>query len=185
MRSLSLLKSIAFATSVCLSGSNVFAGAQPILWSALRPAHQSNQAALAFSGKTVSRSLGETLAWREERPVQLTGFILPIDREGDLIYAFMLVPWAGACSHTAAPPPNQLVHVVPEIPFRISKIYETVTVTGPLRPGLEKVQLFIMDGVRVLDYGYSMGRAGVAKAADTTDPELRSVSPLGIRPRGL
>lgn len=180
---LSLLKSIALATSVCLLASNAFASAQQILWSALRPVDQSNRATLAISGKTVSRSLGETLAWREERPVQLTGFILPIDREGDFVYEFMLVPWAGACSHTAAPPPNQLVHVVPQVSFHISKIYETVTVTGSLRPGLEKVQLFIMDGVRVLDFGYSMSRAGVEKAVDVTDPELRSVSPLGIQPR--
>jgi hypothetical protein len=61
----------------------------------------------------------------------------------------------------------------------MSKIYEVVTVTGSLRPWLDRAQLFIMDGVRVLDYGYRMSQAEVEKATARLDPDLRSVSPLG------
>lgn len=89
--------------------SDTFAAAQPIFWSALRPVDQA-KATVPLSGKAVSGPQGETLAWHdEEHPVDLTGFVLPIDQDGDLVYEFMLVPWAGACSHMPSPPPNQLV----------------------------------------------------------------------------
>ncbi|WP_117190234.1 DUF3299 domain-containing protein [Rhizobium terrae] len=180
---LRLLKSAAIAAGFACAASDTFAGPQFIQWNALRPAGQSD-ADLPLPGMASNRLQGETLAWRDEtRTVALTGFILPIDQDGDLVYEFMLVPWAGACSHSAPPPPNQLVHVVSDEPFRISKIYETITVTGALRPGLDKVQLFIMDGVRVLDYGYSMSHGHVARAAGTVDPDLRSISPFGVMSR--
>jgi hypothetical protein len=177
---LSILKPAALAAALACLASNVLADAQPIQWNALRPSDQSGPA-MPLPGMAISRSQGETLAWHEEdRIVELTGFILPIDQDGDLVYEFMLVPWAGACSHSAPPPPNQLVHVVSDEPFRMSRVYEVITVTGSLRPGLDKAQLFIMDGVRVLDYGYSMSSAKVARVTGLPDPDLRSVSPLGV-----
>ncbi|RUV31495.1 hypothetical protein EOD29_33000, partial [Mesorhizobium sp. M1A.T.Ca.IN.004.03.1.1] len=72
--------------------SDAFAAAQPIFWSALRPADQP-KATVPLSGKPVSGPQGETLAWHgEEHPIELTGFVLPIDQDGDLVYEFMLVP---------------------------------------------------------------------------------------------
>lgn len=178
--SLSLLKCTTIMIGLVCPASGVFAGTQSILWSDLRPADQS-RAGSPLPGMAFSRAQGETLTWREEdRPVELTGFILPIDQDGDLVYEFMLVPWAGACSHSAPPPPNQLVHVVSDEPFRLLRVYEVITVRGSLRPGLDKAQLFIMDGVRVLDYGYSMSHAQVARATGFVDPDLKSVSPFGV-----
>lgn len=180
---LSLMKFAAIVASFTCAASSAFPGAQPISWSALRPADQSHTEA-PLPGMASSRSQGESLTWRYKgQMIELTGFILPIDQDGDLVYEFMLVPWAGACSHSAAPPPNQLVHVVPDEPFRISRVYEVITVAGTLRPGLDKTQLFILDGVRVLDYGYSINHARVARATELRDPELRTVSPFGVLPR--
>ncbi|TCV71975.1 hypothetical protein EDE05_105260 [Neorhizobium sp. R1-B] len=177
---LSILKPVALAAALACQTSSVLADAQPIQWNALRPSDQST-ATMPLPGMAISRSQGETLAWHDEgRMVELTGFILPIDQDGDLVYEFMLVPWAGACSHSAPPPPNQLVHVVSDEPFRMSRVYEVITVTGSLRPGLDKAQLFIMDGVRVLDYGYSMSSAKVTRVTGLPDPDLRSISPLGV-----
>jgi len=85
--------------------------------------------------------------------------MLPVDRDGELVYEFILVPWAGACSHSASAPPNQMIHVYPKNPFRSTRIYQAVTVTGSLQPGLDKAQLFILDGTRTLTYGYSMRHA--------------------------
>ncbi|MBX5222978.1 MULTISPECIES: DUF3299 domain-containing protein [unclassified Rhizobium] len=163
--------------------SDTFAAAQPIFWSALRPADQA-KATVPLSGKAVSGPQGETLAWHdEEHPVDLTGFVLPIDQDGDLVYEFMLVPWAGACSHMPSPPPNQLVRVVPQEPLHLERMYETVTVTGSLRPGLDQAQFFMIDGVRILAYGYSISHAEVGKATATDDPDLLTLSPFGILPR--
>ncbi|WP_342634093.1 DUF3299 domain-containing protein [Mesorhizobium tamadayense] len=73
--------------------------------------------------------------------VRLEGYVLPIDREQDLVYEFLLVPWLGACSHAPQPPPNQMVHVIPSAPFRIAHAYEFVSVIGTVHslPGLHLV----------------------------------------------
>lgn len=107
------------------------------------------------------------LAWTlDGERVEIKGYALPVDRDGDLVYEFMLVPWAGACSHMAQPPADQVIHVTAATPFRMAESYEFVSITGRIRPGLEKTQLFIMDGVTVIEAGYSIGRAGVARAEE-------------------
>ena len=113
----------------------------------------------------------------EGQVVELKGYLLPVDREGDLVYEFLLVPWAGACSHMAQPPPNQIVHVFPEKPYRASASYEPVEISGTMRLGLETTQLFIMDGVVVVESGYRVGRAKVAKTDDTGLPPVRKSNP--------
>ncbi|RWD32080.1 MAG: hypothetical protein EOS22_03555 [Mesorhizobium sp.] len=57
-----------------------------------------------------------------------------------------------------------MVHVIPSAPFQIARAYEFVSVTGKLRPELEKTQLFIMDRPTVLTSGYGIGRANVDKS---------------------
>ena len=62
---------------------------------------------------------GETLSHDlEGRQVALTGYLLPVDREDDLVYEFLLLPVVGLCSHLPPPPPNQAVHVSPAKPYR-------------------------------------------------------------------
>ena len=95
---------------------------------------------------------GETLSHNlEGKQIELTGYLLPVDREGDLVYEFLLLPVSGLCSHMPPPPPNQAVHVFPAKPYRLTEIYEPVSVSGTLRPELEKTQLIILDGVSVIE----------------------------------
>jgi len=133
-----------------------------IEWTALRPAEQhplqSVETKSAFSGRDLSAELGS-------QTVEITGYLLPSDREGPLVYEFMLVPWAGACSHTPAPPPNQVIRVTPDKPFAAEQTYQVVTVTGALDPGFDKAQLFIFDGVKVVESGYSISAAKVETVA--------------------
>jgi hypothetical protein len=179
----SYLKAAAMFAILFIPNSAAPTEAERIYWSALRPAEQLGQANQPPSITPLGKDHGE-LTWEGgERLVQLTGFVLPIDQEGDLVYEFMLVPWAGACSHGASPPPNQMIHVFPEKPFRSTRIYEAVTVTGSLRPGLDKAQLFILDGTRVLTYGYNMSRAEVAKATKLSDPDIRALPPGSLLSR--
>lgn len=88
-----------------------------IFWKDLRPATQAVAedanlpmiaAKLPDHGETLSLNL-------QDKTVQLSGYALPVDREGDLVYQFLLVPWTGACSHMPTPPPNQIVLVTPAI----------------------------------------------------------------------
>ena len=113
-------------------------------------------------GETLSRNL-------EGKQIALTGYLLPVDREGDLVYEFLLLPVTGLCSHLPPPPPNQAVHVFPARPYRLTEIYEPVSVSGTLRPEIEKTQLMILDGVSVIESGYRIGKAQVEKADGVRD----------------
>lgn len=93
--------------------------------------------------------------------VELRGFLLPVDYEGDDVYQFMLLPWAGACSHTPPPPPDQIVLVTPEKPIRIERTFEPVAVTGLLKKSPDVSQLFILDGVTWIESGYRIRKAQV------------------------
>jgi hypothetical protein len=97
------------------------------------------------------------------KQIELVGYVLPVDRDGELVYEFLLLPLTGVCSHVPPPAANQIVHVIPARPYRLAEIYEPVAITGMLKPGLEKTQLFVLDGVTVIESGYSVGRAEVAK----------------------
>jgi len=75
-----------------------------------------------------------------------------------------------------APPANQIVHVFPKKPFRITKSYEFISIVGALQPGLDESQLFVVDGVKVIEYGYSVRQAEVTKPGPKRDPDLKGVS---------
>ncbi|RWD67412.1 MAG: DUF3299 domain-containing protein [Mesorhizobium sp.] len=142
-----------------------------IFWKDLRPAAQATAenanlpmiaAKLPDHGETLSLSL-------QDKTIQLAGYALPVDRDGDLVYQFLLVPWTGACSHMPTPPPNQIVLVTPAHPYKMSEAYEPVSVTGVLKPGMEKTQLFILDGVLIVQSGYTVRKAEVANVDSVPD----------------
>ena len=136
-----------------------------IRWSELRPADQAAGMVVMPSTAATTLPKGETLSTSlEGKQIELTGYLLPVDREGDLVYEFLLLPVSGLCSHMPPPPPNQAVHVFPAKPFKLTEIYEPVTVSGTLKPELEKTQLIILDGVSVIESGYHIAKAEVAKA---------------------
>jgi hypothetical protein len=135
-----LLRCAAILIWIECTSSAAVPGAKQIAWSDLRPEDQPGRFVEAQDTAAGPRQ-GDELVWQDDtQVVKLTGLLLPIDQNGDLIHEFILVPWAGACSHSASPPPNQLIHVFPEEPFRSSQIYEAITVAGKLRPSLDKAQ---------------------------------------------
>lgn len=167
------IKSAAMATLLALGAAN--AGASPdiahIFWKDLRPATQAVAedanlpmiaAKLPDHGETLSLGL-------QDKTIQLAGYALPTDREGDLVYQFLLVPWTGACSHMPTPPPNQIVLVTPAHPYKMAEAYQPVSVTGVLKPGMEKSQLFILDGVSIIQSGYTVRKAEVANVDSVPD----------------
>jgi hypothetical protein len=44
--------------------------------------------------------------------IRLPGFAIPLEKKGDKVTEFLLVPYFGACIHTPPPPANQIVHGV-------------------------------------------------------------------------
>ena len=62
--------------------------------------------------------------------VSLPGYAIPLDFEGEGATTMILAPYVGACIHVPPPPPNQLVLVTSERPYRYEGLFEPVTVTG-------------------------------------------------------
>ena len=174
------LKSIlALATALNASAAVASAETMHIFWKDLRPA---TQAVAEDAGMPMIAAKlpdhGETLSLiLQDKSIQLAGYALPVDRDGDLVYQFLLVPWTGACSHMPTPPPNQIVLVTPAHPYKMSQAYQPVAVTGALKPDMEKSQLFILDGVSVIQSGYTVRKAeviGVDTVPDTVTLPVNS-----------
>jgi len=157
----------AFLLAVPVAGAS--AGTAHIVWKDLRPAMQAaaeNPGLPMIAAKLPDH--GETLSLNlQGKTIQLAGYALPVDRDGDLVYQFLLVPWTGACSHM--PTPNQIVLVTPVHPYRMSHAYQPVAVTGALEPDMEKSQLFILDGVSIIQSGYTVRKAEVANVDSAPD----------------
>ncbi|MEW6163912.1 MAG: DUF3299 domain-containing protein [Pseudomonadota bacterium] len=44
------------------------------------------------------------------RKGRIAGFALPLERQGDKVTEFLVVPYFGACIHSPPPPANQIIH---------------------------------------------------------------------------
>lgn len=139
-----------------LSASSAHA-ARGIGWEDLRPAAQADMATIGDAGEGGRVATAQL----ENETVEITGYMVPSDRDGDDVYGFLLVPWAGACSHMPAPAPNQVVRVHTRKPFKGLGNYEIVTVTGALRGIPDRTQLFILDGVTVVESAYELGASAI------------------------
>lgn len=64
--------------------------------------------------------------------VKIPGFVVPLERKGDEVIEFLLVPYFGACVHVPPPPSNQVIHVVPNKPVKGMRTMETFWISGTL-----------------------------------------------------
>lgn len=90
--------------------------------------------------------------------IRLPGFVIPLERKGDLTSEYLLVPYFGACIHVPPPPSNQMIHVVARNPVRGLNTMDPVWVSGTLT-------------IHRADTG--MGMAGYRMTGETTLPHER------------
>ena len=122
---LALLSAAAAASALLLGAASAPVDALRIRWSELRPADQEAGMVVMPSTRRVDAGQGrDAISHLEGKQIELTGYLLPVDREGDLVYEFLLLPMSGLCSHMPPPPPNQAVHVFPAKPYKSTEIYE-------------------------------------------------------------
>jgi hypothetical protein len=95
--------------------------------------------------------------------IRIPGYVLPLEFDGSLVTEFLLVPYVGACIHSPAPPPNQIVHVTAHAPFANEGMFAPVWVDGVLATHTSKHDLSLVDGVAPVDVGYKIERASVEK----------------------
>jgi hypothetical protein len=83
---------------------------------------------------TRTGQMSERLARLNGRRIRIAGYMVPLEDDLRVTSEFLLVPYVGACVHTPAPPPNQIVLVtMPEgRPARVES-WEPVWVSGDLR----------------------------------------------------
>jgi hypothetical protein len=141
-------------------------GGQPtqpraLQWSDLRAA-----ADVADLAKPEQHALAISL---DGEAIEMSGFLLPVDRDGETVYSFLLVPWRGACSHTPAPPVNKAVLVTPTEPIVSPDIYQPVRIAGRISAKVETSQFYLFDGMATVTSGYGVTRASVVELADLAE----------------
>lgn len=68
---------------------------------------------------------------RGER-IRIPGFMVPLERKGERVSEFLLVPYFGACIHVPPPPANQIIHVTVTKPLNNAQTMDAVWVSGTL-----------------------------------------------------
>jgi hypothetical protein len=91
--------------------------------------------------------------------IRIAGFALPIERQGDKVTEFLIVPYYGACIHTPPPPANQIIHAKSAKPLTGIKIMTPLWVYGTLA---------VQHGETV--WGVAGYRLTVEKIAPYTEP---------------
>jgi hypothetical protein len=66
------------------------------------------------------------------RRIRIAGFALPLERQGDRVTEFLIVPYFGACIHTPPPPANQIIHARSARPLTGVKIMTPLWTYGTL-----------------------------------------------------
>lgn len=67
----------------------------------------------------------------------ISGFLVPLEvGDEQMLYSFFLVPYFGACTHYPPPPPNQMIYVRLDEPFKIPNLNQAYTLTGRFKSGL-------------------------------------------------
>lgn len=67
--------------------------------------------------------------------IRLPGFVIPLEKVGDKVSEFLLVPYFGACIHTPPPPSNQIIHVTAAKPISGMRTMDAMWVSGVMHAG--------------------------------------------------
>ncbi|MGS0742528.1 DUF3299 domain-containing protein [Glaciimonas sp. GG7] len=67
------------------------------------------------------------------KPIKIPGFVVSLDREGEALKEFLLVPYFGGCIHVPPPPANQIIHVNSIKPIKGVRTMDAVWISGVLK----------------------------------------------------
>lgn len=95
--------------------------------------------------------------------VRMPGYALPLEFSNKGITEFLLVPYVGACIHVPPPPPNQMIFVTTDRPFKLKGLYDPVYVTGRLSTKSASRKLNFVDGVRAVETGYALKASAIER----------------------
>lgn len=93
--------------------------------------------------------------------VKISGYMLPLHVEGDKVTEFLLVPTVGACIHTPAPPPNQLIYVRYPSGFHATGLFTPVWTAGRLDASQTVQNVGYVDGRLPVEVAYKLEASDV------------------------
>jgi len=93
--------------------------------------------------------------------IKIAGYLLPLEFSETGETQFLLVPYVGACIHTPAPPPNQIVYVELKQSFKVNGPYTPVWVTGKMSTKTSTKALSFVDGSNDIPIGYTLSGSNV------------------------
>ncbi|PKF62998.1 hypothetical protein CW745_06115 [Psychromonas sp. psych-6C06] len=96
-----------------------------------------------------------------DKQIEMPGYMLAIEFDGELVSEFLLVPVVGACSHKPVPPANQIVFVKTKTPVKAGSPYMPIVVTGQLRLKPQAKDLYLVDGSKRIEMAYSIEDATI------------------------
>lgn len=103
-------------------------------WNVLLPeeAFAAYEVLQAFPEDADARLTAETstVAELDGQRMAISGFMVPLDAMRDTTHHFLLVAYQGACIHTPAPPPNQVISIYAEDGAKLYHNWQPVTATG-------------------------------------------------------
>lgn len=107
---------------------------------ALPPEHNFlNEAGGAALPQEMSFAINPEVAGRK---VKVPGFVVPLELDAaGLVLEFFLVPYFGACIHLPPPPPNQIIHVKLQTPFKLASLQTPYWLTGTLQTAEKMTRL--------------------------------------------
>ncbi|WP_164659914.1 DUF3299 domain-containing protein [Tropicibacter sp. Alg240-R139] len=135
---------------------------QLVTWDALAPSEVIDAEALSGGPLAQGRGASQPPALASDlldRDIVIDGYALPVLGESGLVTEFLLVPWVGACVHTPAPPPNQIIHVSYPDGLQFTKHFEPVRISGILRHEPADHPIYLVDGARVVSASYALTEA--------------------------
>ena len=71
------------------------------------------------------------------KPVQVSGYVVPLEGDSHGLTEILLVPYEGACIHTPPPPANQIIHVTLSAPMKGLRLMDNVVVQGVISASRE------------------------------------------------
>lgn len=104
---------------------------------------------------------GMTVPSLNGKMVQIPGYVLPLESEGNKVTEFLLVPYVGACIHTPPPPSNQIVHVKSLDGIQVNGLFSAVWVTGQISIEKKMQSIEMSDGQSKFEVGYAIQAVSV------------------------
>ncbi|WP_144210568.1 DUF3299 domain-containing protein [Shewanella donghaensis] len=93
--------------------------------------------------------------------IKLTGYLVPLAFENKTGTQFVLVPTAGACSHTAPAPASQTVLVNFPEGYELPSLYTRVLIKGDIKAGSATTSVALSDGNQIRDTGYMINATAI------------------------